>query len=145
MASWLVFQEQHRNIAALATNAMALDLAARGHKTPSEAIKMTPMSMEGAQAAADRVRGYLMRGKPLLDPNVPADEKSKETRAARKAELLIQAEVEIVKLWVESLRELEVIDEGVARHKEQHLLEQIRNRLYDIYDVPTEFRRLRVG
>jgi hypothetical protein len=144
VATWLTFQEQHRNVGALATNAMALDLAARGEVPLHEAIAMMPMSMGGAQAAADRVHNYLIKGDPLLDPNVasmPPDERKKEREGARKAQALMDAEVKLIALWVQSLRGLELLSEGDEKAKEQQLLDQIRERLYKIYNIPKEFRR----
>ena len=148
VATWLTFQEQHRNVGALATNAMALDLAARGEVPLPQAIAMMPMSMEGAQGAADRVHKYLIKGDPLLDPNVASmapDERKKEREGARKAQALMDAEVNIIVLWVRSLRGLELLNEGEEEAKQQQLLDQIRERLYNIYNVPKEFRRTGVA
>jgi hypothetical protein len=148
VTTWLAFQEQHRNVGALATSAMALDLAARGEVPLSDAIAMMPMSMGGAQAAGDRVHKYLIKGDPLLDPNIEAmtpDERKKEREGARKAEALMSAEVKLIVLWVKSLQGLELLNAGDERAKEQQLLDQIRDRLYHIYNVPSEFRRAGLG
>ncbi len=148
VATWLVFQEQHRNVGALATNAMALDLAARGQLPLHDAIAMMPMSMGGAQAAGDRLHKYLVRGDPLLDPtsgSMTTEEAAKEREGVRKAEALMNAEVKIIVLWVESLRDLELLNEGDEKTKEQRLLDQIRDRLYKIYNVPSDFRPAGVG
>ena len=148
VATWVVFQEQHRNVSALTTSAMALDLTARGIISPRLAVKMLPMSMKGAQAASNRVDRYLYKGTPILDPNVASmsrKERKKERAAASKADSLMRAEVELVNLWVMSLEGLEFLTDGDAMSKEQHLLDQIRQRLYKIYNVPSGYRGAGIG
>nr|BFF04374.1 hypothetical protein GCM10020241_60490 [Streptoalloteichus tenebrarius] len=123
LATWVVFQESHRNVAAAATHAMALDLVQRQRMSLPEAVRRLPMAPPGAQRAADDLHDYLVRRGTLT----------------AKAQTLMRAEVEMIKLWVESLRDLRSLNEGTAEERERALMAQVRERLHRIYAVPADY------
>ncbi|WP_086789163.1 hypothetical protein [Crossiella equi] len=122
LTRWVVEQEAQRNIGALPTHVMALDLAARGEVPFNQAAAMMPMHPSGAQEEANQLRDYL-RG---------------DGAARVGAQRLAEREITVIRAWVESLKDLKLKDAATAEAKERELILEIRRRIQDILGVKPE-------
>ena len=82
---WLVQQEGHRNTGAMVTNALMVDLGARGRVTPVAALALNPMKPKGSQGAATELNEVL---------------RGQRVGLTSEAEKLARAEMDIVRAWV---------------------------------------------
>jgi len=140
LSTWLVHAEGRRNPAALATSALALDSVANspaGHAAPdlAQVSRDLPMSPAGAQQSARDL------DKALNDPKKSLDS------APAKVRNLAQAEINVIKLWVETLNIL-TDDDKSAADVQRRLETAIENRLFTIYALTPaerEYVRREVG
>jgi hypothetical protein len=146
LATWMVQQEGHRNIAALPTHAMAIDLVARRQISVNDLVESQlipqaspkergriPMQPKGSQKRARDLVDYLNRH----EPSAPAGEASRVAPFGGRAgaNRLAMREIEILKLWVASLEGFDVSDSEAAKSKEDMLILEIRRRIQKIYGV----------
>jgi hypothetical protein len=123
--TWIVHQEGHRNIGALATHAMALDVAARGAMSLQDAVDMAPMSPEGAPAQARGLAKYLNNSRAqALRPGL---------KYVQQADGLAQREMTMIRVWVESLADLKISEKADPKEKEKQLILEIRKRIHKLY------------
>jgi phage-related protein len=140
LSTWLVHAEGRRNPAALATSALALDSVANspaGHAAPdlAQVSRDLPMSPASAQQSARDL------DKALNDPKKSLDS------APAKVRNLAQAEINVIKLWVETLNIL-TDDDKSAADVQRRLETAIENRLFTIYALTPaerEYVRREVG
>lgn len=125
--TWIVHQEGHRNIGALATHAMALDLAANGHMTLEEAVDLAPMSPKGAPGEARNLVKYLNNSRMnSLRPGL---------KYVQNANQLATREMAMIRAWVDSLSDLDISEDANPEEKERELILEIRKRIHDMYAV----------
>ncbi|MFI1044909.1 DUF4157 domain-containing protein [Streptomyces griseoruber] len=131
LSTWIVHAEARRNPAALATSALALDTVAstprdKGMPDLERVTRDLPMAPQGAQQSARDL------DKVLADPGKSLDDAPKGARE------LAQAEINVVKLWVETLN-IVTDDDTSAKDVQKRLEKAIEERLFDIYALtPTE-------
>ncbi|WP_067069803.1 eCIS core domain-containing protein [Carbonactinospora thermoautotrophica] len=125
--TWVIHQEGHRNIGALATHAMALDMAVRGEATLQEAVDRAPMSPGGAPQEARHLTRYLNESRQ--------GQVNTSRKWVLRADQLAQRELQMIKLWVESLKDLKIRDSATAQEKERELILEIRRRIHEIYGL----------
>ncbi|MCM2387474.1 eCIS core domain-containing protein [Streptomyces albipurpureus] len=125
LSTWIVHAEGRRNPAALATSALALDTVAsapqhKGMPDLERVVRDLPMAPQGAQQNARNL------DKALADPGKSLDDAPKGARE------LAQAEINVVKLWVETLNIL-TDDDTSAKDVQKRLEKAVEERLFDIY------------
>jgi hypothetical protein len=146
LATWLVQQEGHRNIAALPTHAMALDLVARRQVTVNDLVETQlipgvspkekgriPMQPKGSQKRARDLADYLNRHEPAAP--VGAESKVGPFGGRAGANRLAMREIEILKLWIASFENFDISDSAAAKSKEEMLILEVRRRVQQIYGI----------
>jgi hypothetical protein len=145
LVTWLIHQEGHRNIAALPAHTMLIDVAGRSNRTIEELIRedwlrtsdnergrftMQPL---GSQGRARILADYLDR----TAPGRPGGGESPGARWEGRAEAnrLAVREVEMIKLWIDSLEDFKVADETAARSRQDELILEIRRRVQQIWGM----------
>ncbi|GAB3417838.1 eCIS core domain-containing protein [Flindersiella endophytica] len=137
LSTWIVQTEARRNPAAFVTSALALDTVARagddkGAPQLSQLVKDLPMGPAGAQQNArdlDRI---------LRAPNRTLDSAPKGARE------LAQAEINALKIWVETLHIL-TDDDKSAEDVQTRLKIRIRDRMFVIYALTPAERTFVIG
>ncbi|HEV7975026.1 eCIS core domain-containing protein [Amycolatopsis sp.] len=124
---WAMHGEGHRNIGALATQAMALDAAARGEMSLQKAVDIAPMSPGGAPTQSKHAVRYLneVREKPVRT----------DRKWVLQADQLAQREMNMIKVWVESLKDLKIKDAATQKEKETALILEVRKRIHKMYGL----------
>ncbi|MBD0675491.1 hypothetical protein BU198_33550, partial [Streptomyces sp. CBMA156] len=130
LTSLMIQQEGLRNVGTMATGAMLLDMAARGHVTLADAARLHPMAPKDSQAGARELRASIFQGAdrtPL-------------------AERLRDREVDVVEAWVRSLGKEIVVDSyATGQEKRKQLMQQIRDRIHRMYNIDPRYTALRNG
>jgi len=141
LVTWLVFQEQHRNVKALATNPMLMDLVDRGLLKASEAVERIPMAPAGAQKSARLGDEYLDRteaaGEGPAPPGAAAETgRTRKQHEADRAQALLSAEARVVVDWVESLPDFPVPDGNTSQARQRSFFEKLGERMREVFAVP---------
>ncbi|MET9108859.1 hypothetical protein [Streptomyces zhihengii] len=151
IGTWIILQEGRRNPAAMALQAMAMDLAASGKMDWSTAIDLMPMSaaykfehrrdaegnlittksgkarrfvtQAGAVAESDKL-------KTLLYSKKPEEEIAATTRAQGNA--IAEREIEVVRQWIRGLT-ISVDDPGSKEEVTRKIKQKIREEMERVY------------
>ncbi|NGO13562.1 DUF4157 domain-containing protein [Streptomyces sp. HC44] len=153
---WLIQQESHRNIGALATHAMVLDMMNRKKMTPEEASAerwhadavdpepadralpgVADKAYEGYWAMQPKGSESRARNLPLyLDDTLPARvNEPKRWDNLPELNRLAAREIKAIQLWVNSLSDFKVASSGAAETEEDRLILEIRRRVLAIYGI----------
>jgi hypothetical protein len=132
LSTWIVHAEGRRNPAALATSALALDTVVSSHGGKGapdleHVVRKLPMRPAGAQENSRQLDQILDDPKKSLDS------------AGEGARGLAQDQIEVVRLWVETLNIL-TDDDASANSFQRRLETAIQNRLFDIYALTKDER-----
>jgi len=137
--STLMFgQEVQRNHASYITAAMTLDLAGKGGKSWEDALKMFPMSPDGAVEQNKQLNTHLEQWQQAKAQNsqLPtlSDDPQQNTSQQKDAKAAMAREIALIKAWLNTL-DLKLDTLSDAEQKKEKIKEEIRQRMFKAYGL----------